>query len=108
MRAPYLVAMALALAACSPGDDDPTGADGGCLVTGDAAADGSHVRVTPANGVCWRRCFSGWYTCDGQIECGTDLRDDANCGACGRACEAADRCVLFDADRDVYRCAQAR
>lgn len=44
--------------------------------------------------MCTSACLPGFVTCSSGVPCGTELAfNDANCGACGHACDTATRCV---------------
>jgi len=51
-----------------------------------------------ANGKCGQlRCRRGWANCNGNLDDGCEVNvtdDEENCGACGKACSAGQKCIV--------------
>lgn len=75
---------------CTPILDNPDN----CGACGLRCRDDNRTSRTCRGPVCVGTCLPGFVTCPSGSPCGTELAfDDANCGACGHACDGATRCI---------------
>lgn len=101
---------------------DPTSDSKNCGACGnecDGSGDGGVLPPNAAygcgNSECWKlECLPNYADCDNDLSpsptsngCETLTLSEANCGVCGNACEAGQRCIQWPS-RDVPECACAQ